>query len=165
MTAVVLVRGDEPDTISLHRCRLAQRLVVWARAPELDRRLAGGASPDASVSLSLRAQSLISARTRRRLSRSLRRILEEARGSLRPFYPTVPLARREILASRGLIDELADALAGPAPVDARGVAQVELLLSDGASPFYQRGVAGILRPALLVALELLGPPPSIHAEA
>lgn len=165
MTAVILVHGDEPDTISLHRCRLAQRLLVWARAPELDRRLAGGASPDGSVSLSLRAETLIGVSTRRRLSRSLRRIVQEAHGSFGPFHPTVPLARREILASRDLIEELAEALAGPAPADARGVAQVELLLSDGAGPFYQRGAAGILRPALLVALELLGPPPSIHAEA
>ena len=48
------------------------------RASRLDRDLAHGASPDATVALALRAQMLVRTRARRDLARSAQRILAEA---------------------------------------------------------------------------------------
>jgi hypothetical protein len=58
--------------------RIWDRLLVRIRTCRLDGDLAGGASPDATVALALRAQLLVSDRTRRDLAEGARRVLATA---------------------------------------------------------------------------------------
>ena len=50
-------------------------------------------------------------------------------------------------------------LAGPGPVDARGVAQLHLLLTDGTSPLFSHPHADELEATLEGALDALEPRP------
>jgi hypothetical protein len=58
--------------------RLWDRLLARMRTCRLDGDLAGGASPDATVALALRAQLLVRTRTRRHVAESARRVLAAA---------------------------------------------------------------------------------------
>lgn len=163
MTTVLITGGAESSAVSIRRCGAQAALLVRARGLGLDRRLAGGADPDTDALLSLRAGALISARHRHSLARALRKLLLQARRLQHPLDPPVPLARREILRTRDLIEELAELLDRPDPVDARGVAQVEVLLRDGSSPVYWAARGAQLRPALQTAIAALQAPPAIVA--
>jgi hypothetical protein len=50
---------------------------------------------------------------------------------------------------------LADRLAAPGPVDVRGVAEVQLLLTDGTGPLYFRGATEELRARVADAMRRL----------
>lgn len=63
-----------------------------------------------------------------------------------------------LLATEAL-EALADRLLGSAPVDARGIAQLQLLLRDSSSPLYYRLRAGDLEQALREADDALEPTP------
>ncbi|MGH2894322.1 MAG: hypothetical protein ACRDPM_13820 [Solirubrobacteraceae bacterium] len=117
--------------------------------------MAAGVSPDCSAALSLRAHTLIGARTRAALARSLRRLVEDARRPRQLLSLHVPVCRRKILSSRETLEELAERLESGDPLDVRGVARVRLLLGDGCGPVYHRLGADDLEPALRQALEAL----------
>jgi hypothetical protein len=63
----------------------------------------------------------------------------------------------EVLAAADELDELATRLRGPGLLASRGLARVNLLLSDGRSPLYVRGATGELRATVSLALEALDP--------
>lgn len=117
--------------------------------------MASGTSPDASPALSLRAQILIGAKERKRLARTIRRLVRDAQFPLTPLTPGVPMCRRKIQRSRKTLQALAERLAGASPVDARGVAQVRLLLCDSSGPLCWRSGADDLEPAVQEAIEAL----------
>src|SRR5271170_4794323 len=75
---VMLVLLDEAGCPIARTARPWDRVAVRLRAFSLDRDLAAGASPDASVTLALRAQMLVRPRYRRELARSVRRVLMAA---------------------------------------------------------------------------------------
>lgn len=154
---LLVVDDKRPECVIPRPVRARTRLWTHLRASSLDRALAAGASPDCTASLSLRAAQLIRASTRRTLARSLQRVINDA---TRPPFPPGPGAipcRRKVLAARELLVELAERLDGQEPVDARGVAQVRLLLVGVARPLYDRPRANDLAPALQAALEALDP--------
>src|SRR6266480_1655264 len=72
---LVLLRDDCPVPADV---RPRDRLLVRLRASRLDSDLASGASPDATVALSLRARALVRMPARRDLARSAQRILAAA---------------------------------------------------------------------------------------
>jgi hypothetical protein len=72
---VVLDRADCPVATS---ARPWDRLMARVRASRLDSDLAGNASPDSTVALALRAQMLVSERTRRDVAEGARRLLATA---------------------------------------------------------------------------------------
>lgn len=119
------------------RVQLRDRLAARWSALELDRALADGADPEASPALSLRARRLTAFRYRRALAASLERVLRDAatarpqrsRGRIVPSRRHVARAERELA-------ELAQAIARPGPVSARGMAKARLLLSDGNGPLF-----------------------------
>lgn len=154
MSSLRLIARSNPGSVTVHHSHLRARLLAYLAAPRIDRKLAAGISPDSSVTVSLRAETLIGMRARRRLSRSLYRLLKEVKEPIR-VVPTLPLCRREILAAADLIDQAADRLLAVGPIDARGVAQIRVLLTDGSGPVYNSPRAADLRPALRAAIDAL----------
>jgi hypothetical protein len=160
MKTVLLAYAADPYAVSTHRCRLSDRLRARLFALGLDRALADGASPDLSVLLSLRAETLLTVANRRSLARALRRIAKDAEGPPHPLGAMLPLARREIVRHRDLMRGLAEAVERAGPIDLRGLAAVEVLLRDGTGPVYSSEVVGVLGPRLQAVLEMLSVPPA-----
>jgi hypothetical protein len=76
-------------------------------------------------------------RRRRLLASGILRLIDEAERPSTPFSPAVPVQRQAILSSRTRLLGLAEALADTGePVNDRGIALVDELLRDGASPVY-----------------------------
>ena len=134
------------------------RLLAMLHGTRLDHDLVAGASPDATVQLALRGQSLVRPQERRALARSLLRLLAEAtRPAPRLFRSGSPIRREEVRAASAELARLADRLLAPAPVSARGVAHVRVLLSDGAGPLYHRGSPVDLVRTVQAAINALDP--------
>jgi hypothetical protein len=128
----------------------AARLLAHLRAPWLDRQLAGGIAAWHSPTHAARALQLTSARTRKALARSLERFVEQAEEP-----PTLARSaviepcRPQVREARPIMLTMAFRLRSRSLVDARGMARLKLLLSDGAGPCYAPS-----RPdALLVELQ------------
>jgi hypothetical protein len=158
MTTVLLTAGDDWCALRRHRCWHYHRLVAAIRGRHLDQHLLSGADPDTSVLLSLRAAALISPSRRHRLALTLRRMASDAERSSHPFEARLPLARREILQARELIDETVDLLLCAGPANPMGVAHVQVLLEDGLSPLYRCDAPGALSDRLESAIAALADP-------
>jgi hypothetical protein len=157
MASLVLLQAAEcGDVVVPKRAGWRERVTARLRANRLDTELARGAVPTRAA-LALRAQDLGERRTRERLGRSVRRILDDARTDRGPSIARVPTQRSEVLAAAWELDKIAEALLTPGPVAASGVAQVRLLLIDGAGPLYSREDPGSLRSAASRALDALQP--------
>ena len=135
---------------------LRERLSARLQARRLDRALAGGASPDSSAAMALRAKALVRADTRSELAASIRRITS---GSAAPaaIGLRVGTARARGRAVGRHLDRLADRLLEPGPVAPRGVALTQELLTDGAGPLFWMESADDLGARLRTALEALEP--------
>jgi hypothetical protein len=116
------------------------------RSFALDRELADGASPEASVRLALRAQRLTGMRDRRMLAQGIRHLLDATVRPAGSGRPLVAVRRDQVRAAVPEFEALADRLLSPAPVPAQGMAQASMLLQDGGSPLYQRSTAQDRRP-------------------
>jgi hypothetical protein len=113
------------------------RLGVYVTHSWLDRRIAAGADCAATAALELRARQLTAPRTRRRLARELRELVEyAARVGSRPTFSAVVVYRRGVLRGRHALLGLAERLEGETPVSPRGVTHVRRLLTDGLGPLF-----------------------------
>ena len=161
---MLVLTGDLDSRVFARDATLTDRLAARLRGARLDRELARGASPEASVGLAVRAQILVRPRTRRYLARSLGRLLSAAsltgpagRTGL-AAASVMPMVRRERLRQTAApMEALIDHLLAAAPVSGRGVAQVSVLLSDGTGPLYGSGSCDDLRRSLQQALDALEP--------
>jgi hypothetical protein len=142
--------ADDRDRMELRRLRPWHTLVARLQAGALDRELARGDSPESCEYLGARAQQLTSARYRRGLATSLRRLLAEVDGkpSTRHF-----LLRGQIAAAADELSELAERLRAPGPVPVRGVAMVCELLREGTGPLYRDHGPASLRHAARRAIQ------------
>jgi len=157
MASLVLFQAAEGgDVVVAKRAGWRERVTARLRANRLDTELARGAAPTRAA-MALRAQNLGERRTRKRLGRTVRRILDDARTDRPPSIVRVPIQRSEVLAAAGELDRIAETLLTPGPVAASGVAQVRLLLINGAGPLYSRDAPGGLRAAATRALDALQP--------
>ena len=157
MAPLVLLKAAEGgDVVVPERAGWRERVTARLRANRLDTELARGAAPTRAA-LALRAQDLGERRTRERLGRSVRRILDDARTDRPLSIARVPIQRSEVLAAAWELDRIAETLLTPGPVAASGVAQVRLLLINGAGPLYSRDAPGGLRAAATRALDALQP--------
>jgi hypothetical protein len=119
------------------------------RRSSLDRRLAAGANPDECDDLRRRAEQLRSSVHRRELAARLLTLVEKADGPTPPISAAVPIDRRAVRGARSDVIALAlDLGATDLEASARGIALVQCLLWDGASPVY----APLGREALTQAL-------------
>jgi hypothetical protein len=141
MSTLLLASGD-----AVVECRvgLRDRLTARLRAHALDLELARGVAPESCGALTLRARTLIGPSARATLARQLRRVVSDARGG-HVWLRRVAARRPAILDAADELDVLADRLAAPDPVDVRGVAQAQLLLTDGTGPLYFPGATKELR--------------------
>jgi hypothetical protein len=155
MTMLVLADERNPGCVIVRRARAGSRLRAHLCARRLDRALAAGIPPDSRADLSVRAHGLIGSRERLALARALRRLIADAEPTARPLRFSVPICRRKVRRSRQALVDLVDRLLGDEPVDARGLAQIRLLLSDGAGPLYMHPHADDLEPALAGAVAAL----------
>jgi hypothetical protein len=118
---------------------LNTRLRVALRRRALDSALADGVDPGGSPTLEFRAAQLTSHRNRETLSASIARVLAEVR---RPrsagWSAAVPLNIEEVAASWSLLTQIEAMLQSDRPVYCQGMAMLECLLTDGASPLYGR---------------------------
>ena len=156
MNEIVLLHDSYDHLVVIpRRVRLFDRLLARLHAHKIDEEIAEGAAPETSVAHGIRAATLICEDTRDELAASLRRIacLEDHR----PSISQIPLARGAVGEAKGSIEALSRRLRSPEPVDARGVAQVRLLLSDGRGPLFDSDRGDELQAALGDAIEALEP--------
>jgi hypothetical protein len=143
----------------LARCWRWVRLAAIVRwdAVRLDRLLAAGVSPRGSDALALRAHVITRRRSRARLACGLSRLLRSAIDSRGGFTAAVPPNRREVLAARTIIVTLECRLRAPEPLTAHGMAMLQELLTEPASPLYRPAEPGALGSRLRAAAAALEP--------
>jgi hypothetical protein len=135
-----------------------ERLLARICVARLDRELAGGASPDTSAALALRARALLRPHVQCGLAAQVTRVLAEGMGPVQRVRGSrVPVRRDNIQAAADMLRELIDRLSCPGLLPVKGIAMVRILLADGAGPIYHRGPAEELLSALEQALAALGP--------
>jgi len=132
------------------------RLLAHWRACRLDRDLARGASPDATIPLALRAQLLVRGPARRDLARSASRVLAAAAPAAGRL--PVPVCRDQVRDCSAEFAELIGRLLSAGPVPAQGVAMARILLADASGPLYHRAGAGELRASVRDAADALDAP-------
>jgi hypothetical protein len=150
---LVLIHDGCPVPVAV---RPLDRLLAWLHAPRLDNALAAGASPDATVGLTLRAQALIGKRARRALAQAARRVLAEAAQPPTAHVP-VPVCRDRVRDCAPELEDLIRRRLAPGPVSAQGIAQASALLTDASSPLYHRANPDDLRARVLSAAYALDP--------
>jgi hypothetical protein len=151
----MLVLLDEAGCPIARTARPWDRIAVRLHTFSLDRDLAAGASPDASVALALRAQMLVRPRYRRALARSARRVLTAATQSPFGSRLAVPVCRDRVKDSSEEFADLIRRLLAAGPVAARGVAQASVLVADASGPLYRRASPGDLRARVRDAADAL----------
>jgi len=128
-------------SVPFHPAPLAA-LRAWLRAPRLDRELSTGTASWRSPVHAARSRQLTSNRRRRRLARSLERLIETSEQSMTSLPgPAVPPRPDQVLTAKSLLVAIASRLRSGDPVDARGVAYLRELLCNGDSPVYARSLA------------------------
>lgn len=155
--AVVLTIDDSRGALVVRRAGLVARLTAHCRKATLDRALANGASPEASVALELRARTLVSTTTRLALLSNVETLVTIT-------HRPAPLGSRWAIVSTPRVrrvatdlDRLAAALSEPRPAAVRGIALVRMLLTDGDSPLYGSPVSSVedLQRAIQLAIDHL----------
>ena len=141
----MLVLLDEAGCPIASPVRPWDRLMVRLRAFRLDSELAGGASPDATVALALRAQMLVRVSARRDLARSAQRVLVAATQGPAAGRLPVPVCRDRVRDCSAEFGELIRRLLAGGPVPAGGMAKASALLADASGPLYHRASADDLR--------------------
>ena len=117
--------------------RLA-RIRALARRRRLDAALARGADPWSAAELVVRAAQLASPAERRKVAVGLISLLDLA--AFQRGRSSCLMVRHEVvLEHQDSLRALSERLAEPEPVDVAVVAQLELLLTDPASPVYAGG--------------------------
>jgi hypothetical protein len=127
---------------STPRPSLAARVTARMRAYRLDRQLAVGVPAPAGSALAVHQSRLTSAAEREAVARALRKAVHDARvahAASAPLSSRIPAHSNNIAAAEDLIDTITLRLHSPRPVNARGMARLRVVLSDGSGPMYRFG--------------------------
>jgi hypothetical protein len=151
--AVILLGEDGAPVV--RRVGLLDRLRARLRARALDRALAAGEPSEAAPAVALRARRLTELSKRAELARTLRQLVDRARQASSFSSAQVPVARSAVLTATEELSRLANELLTPGPVGVGGVAQVQLLISDGTGPLYNPHARTNLAAAAERAIEAL----------
>jgi hypothetical protein len=130
--------GIRPQT-----ARMPLTSILWARlfAVRYDRRVEAGVAVMPGSPLAAHHARLTSRAERRDMTNALLLLLRDA-GLLWDTVgigTRVPIHVQAVRKSADVVEDVLARLAGPAPVRARGMARLRLLLGDGRSPVYCRG--------------------------
>jgi hypothetical protein len=142
------------------------RLRVHLTRGTLDREIARGLALDTTPALTLRSRQLAAEPTRHALAVDLRRAVEYVeRVESRTRLSAVMLEPARVRAGRGALLRLAERLEQAAPVSPQGVALTHVLLTDAASPLFNRDSERTVTEASCIAEDALvsgalAPPPS-----
>jgi hypothetical protein len=120
----------------------------------LDRLLAAGSDPCWDPELTLRAAQLTAAHRRGSLAKSLERAVSDAHRPPR-WTCSAPVDRRAVRATAPALRALAASLTEATAVSPQGIALLEQLLRDPASPLYAPGDEEALRECARVARQAL----------
>lgn len=155
---MLLILEEQAGQITAHDATPFERLLARMHHSRLDCDLAAGTSPDANTLLALRAQILV-------CPGGAPPATQHHRGDHRGSYRSLCAARPDAGAGTSgwrcdaadLLQALVDRIRTPDPLPARGVAQVQRLLTDGSGPLYYPGTEERLRSNVQDALEALEP--------
>ena len=150
----ILVFGDP---LVIRPRRLTDQVLARAFGASLDSELAAGKAPESSVLRAARAQDIVSLRNRRALAGDWDHLLRVVHRAQTRQPHMLPVCADRITAAEPAIRELVRCLAAPLPVKARGVAMASVLLTDAASPVYNRNSRETLETALAAAISQLDP--------
>jgi hypothetical protein len=137
--------GENAELLVAPREPLRDRLAVRVHKHRLDAALASGTPAETSAALALQARRLTDVSVRRELARTIRRLVRDVDAPAPPSRLRISSQSARVAAAAGALGELADALAEPKPVSARGVAQALILLTDGTGPLFNRHNHGSVR--------------------
>ena len=157
VSLVLLLVDQTSGRLSPRRAGPWKHMRALLTAGRLDRALAQGAQPEASVELALRSQRLVRPSVRGKLARSLQLLLATADRSHPAPRCAVPLCRDSIAEAAADIRALIECLVASGPVAAHGVAQVWILLGDGCGPLYSRASSDSVRRRVQEAILALDP--------
>ena len=135
LTGINLVAGSRQPIPHPRIAGILVRLRARLNGAGLDRALSAGTDPASSAALAQRSAWLTSRRSRRRLARGLRRVLDPAEARRGPSA-AVPPNRTGVEAARVPLTWVAAMLESQEPVYSQGVARVHLLLTSGGSALY-----------------------------
>src|SRR5262245_20358145 len=136
------------------RPSLAASAKARLRAHQLDRQLAVGVPAPAGSALAVHQQRLTSVAEREAVARTLRNAVIDAHESVAVLTSRISVHAANVLDAEDLIDAITLRLHSPRPVNARGMARLRAVLSDGCGPMYRcgRGDLGGRLGAALAAL-------------
>ncbi len=134
---------------------LEDRLIARMLARWLDEELARGMGPSLSEAHAARAEQLIGERARRRVARTLDRLVDRAE---HPRFASLvlPPCPEQVRDAMPLILSIRSRLLSDEPLATRGIAQLNTLLRDRRGPCYFASEHGALTVALKEVSELLG---------
>jgi hypothetical protein len=125
--------------------RPGRRLMARVRGPWLDRELATGVPPWQSAVHAARAVQLTSRHRRRGLARTLERLLRDAEHPpALALGAAVRPCRSQVMPAAPALRAIVTRLRSGAPLEARGIAALLAVLSDGSGPCYSRADPGAL---------------------
>lgn len=150
-------RDGDGDLVVAGCARWSDRLKARMRSRQLDQALAYGTPVESTPSLALRAHRLTALPDRRAKAATYRRLLREVSDDASRSYVRIAACRWRVVAASSPLSHLAEALAQPGPVGARGAAEASLLLTDGTGPLYNPANEASLESYALRALAHLAP--------
>jgi len=150
------VQIPPPAAVGAQRRVLDGALAHWF-AGQVDRELAAGLSPRAGSVVERRAAQLTGARNRRRVAAGLERVRRDGVRDPLSLTAVVSPDRHEVRAAQAVLTALSLRLAEDRPVHPRGMAMLQLLLTDGTGPLYEPVGAGSLGSHLRAAAAALEP--------
>ena len=137
--------GTASDPQIAAREGVLARFRVRLRSRPLDDALAWGVPPETTPPLALRARRLTTLSRRRDIADALRRVIRDTCQGTPPSQARISPRPSRVITAGDELTRLADALASPGPVAARGVAQAWILLTDGTGPLYNANDTANLR--------------------
>lgn len=145
------------DPLVMRPRRVTDAMLARAFGASLDRQLAAGRPPEATLLLAARAQDIVSLRRRQAVARNWEHLLRVARRTAGKRPPASHVCGARIVAAAPAVRELVRRLVVPLPVTARGVAMASVLLTDAIGPVYNRHSHVTLAAALDAAISQLDP--------
>jgi len=131
--------GDVLRRTGTSRPSLAARVTARLRAYQFDRQLAVGVPAPAGSALAVHQSRLTSVAEREAIARTLRQAVHDAQPSTVAMSSRLAVHPKNVAAAQDLIDTITLRLHSPRPVNARGMARLRVVLSDGRGPMYRFG--------------------------